>query len=230
MDVEFGEIYCYLVDSPGQFTRKTLKAYGSLEAYNFFLSGWVHTVYYSNLDCNDKCFLKAKVNRSQALSEKPHEALVCKKERWYHLECLLHVYGRVGEVCSHVAAILFKVEASVRLGYNKVACTSTPCMRNQTFTKKIEAVPLYQIIFKKPKKIDFHLSADPAPLDYDLVFESPDSFLQKLKQTNPTAVIFTVTDPIPNPPIPNPTLPKLLTSLYRSKFCSLSKTTLFKMP
>lgn len=98
MDVEFGEIYCYLVDSPGQFTWETLKAYRSLEAYNFFHSGWVYTVYYSNLDCNDKCFLKAKVNRSQALSEKPHEAWVCKKERWYHLECLLHVYGRVSNI------------------------------------------------------------------------------------------------------------------------------------
>lgn len=71
---------------------------------------------------------------------------------------------------------------------------------------------------------DFHLSANPAPLDHDLVIDSPDSFLQKLKQTNPTTVIFTVTDPIPNPPIPNPALPKLLTSLYRSEFCSLSKT------
>lgn len=91
---------------------------------------------------------------------------------------------------------------------------------------QVEAVPLSQIIFKKPKKTDFHLSADPAPLDYNLVIESPDSFLQKLKQTNPTAVIFTVTDPIPNPPIPNPALPKLLTSLYRSEFCSLSKTDL----
>lgn len=44
---------------------------------------------------------------------------------------------RLGEVCSHVAAILFKIEASVRLGYNKVACTSMPCLWNQNFTKKV---------------------------------------------------------------------------------------------
>lgn len=75
-DVQFGEIYCYLVDTPGQFTRETLKAYRSLEAYNFFHNGWVHTVLSSTLG-SDKCFLKAKVNRSQALSEKPHEAWVC---------------------------------------------------------------------------------------------------------------------------------------------------------
>lgn len=39
-------------------------------------------------------------------------------------------------------------------------------------------------------------------------------------------MIFTVNDSIPNPPIPYPALPKLLTSLYRSEFCSLSKTEL----
>lgn len=75
-DVQFGEIYCYIVDTPGQFTRETLKAYCTFEAYNFFHSGWVHTVLSSTLG-SDKCFLKAKVNRSQALSDKPHEAWVC---------------------------------------------------------------------------------------------------------------------------------------------------------
>lgn len=75
-DVQFGEIYCYHVDTPGQFTRETSNAYRSLEAYNFFHSGWVQTVLSSTLG-SDKCFLKAKVNRSQALSEKPHEAWVC---------------------------------------------------------------------------------------------------------------------------------------------------------
>ena len=30
--VEFGEIYAYLVDTPGQFTREKMKAYKSLDA------------------------------------------------------------------------------------------------------------------------------------------------------------------------------------------------------
>ena len=44
---------------------------------------------------------------------------------------------RLGEVCSHVAAVLFKVEAIVRLGYTGVACTSRPCEWNQAFSKKV---------------------------------------------------------------------------------------------
>ena len=34
--VEFPSIYAYLVDTPGEFTREKLKAYKSLEAYNYY--------------------------------------------------------------------------------------------------------------------------------------------------------------------------------------------------
>ena len=44
---------------------------------------------------------------------------------------------RLGEVCSHIAAVLFKVEAIVRLGYTTVPCTSRPWKWNQTFSKKV---------------------------------------------------------------------------------------------
>jgi hypothetical protein len=32
-DLQFGDIYCYLIDTPGMFTKESLKAYKSLEAY-----------------------------------------------------------------------------------------------------------------------------------------------------------------------------------------------------
>ena len=31
-------------------------------------------------------------------------------------------------MCSHVAVLLFKIEAACRLGYNKLPCTSQPCV------------------------------------------------------------------------------------------------------
>ena len=35
--VEFGEIYTYLVDTPGQFTREKMRAYKSLDAFNYYI-------------------------------------------------------------------------------------------------------------------------------------------------------------------------------------------------
>ena len=34
--LEFPNIYCYLIDTPGEFTREKLKAFKSLEAYNYY--------------------------------------------------------------------------------------------------------------------------------------------------------------------------------------------------
>jgi hypothetical protein len=73
--VEFGQIYTYLIESPGIFTRERMKAYKSLEAFNYYISGWVQCVFFHDLK-NGKCILKAKVRPSQRLSEKPHEAWV----------------------------------------------------------------------------------------------------------------------------------------------------------
>ena len=44
---------------------------------------------------------------------------------------------RCGEECSHVAAILFKVEACTWLEISKLTCTSLPCTWNQVFSETV---------------------------------------------------------------------------------------------
>ena len=48
---------------------------------------------------------------------------------------LLIFIHSLGEGCSHVAAVLFKVDAAVRNGYTSV--TSNSCQLNQVFSKKV---------------------------------------------------------------------------------------------
>ena len=37
LPVEFGDIYLYLIETPGQFTREKIKAYKSLDAFNYYI-------------------------------------------------------------------------------------------------------------------------------------------------------------------------------------------------
>ena len=95
--VEFGQIYTYLIDTPGQFTKEKLKAYKSLDAFNYYIryvgmiittknklnmnynydviiSGWVQAVYI--YEHGLICLMKSKVKASQRLNDKPHEAWI----------------------------------------------------------------------------------------------------------------------------------------------------------
>ena len=45
-DVGWPDIYNYLVNTPGEFTKESLKGYKSLKAYNFFHSEHVQDVFF----------------------------------------------------------------------------------------------------------------------------------------------------------------------------------------
>ena len=51
------------------------------------------------------------------------------------LGLLIFIFIHSLEGCSHVGAVLFKVEAAVRNGYTSV--TSNACQWNQVFSKKV---------------------------------------------------------------------------------------------
>lgn len=73
-NLQFGDIYTYLIDTKGQYTKESLKAYKSLEGYNYFYNGYVRTVFYFRR-VRFAC-LKAVVNPSQKTLGTGHEAWV----------------------------------------------------------------------------------------------------------------------------------------------------------
>lgn len=73
-EVEHGDIHNYLIETKGIYTQEKLKAYKSLDAFNYYINGYVRTVYH--LSRGGHSVLKAKVNPSQKTADKTHEAWV----------------------------------------------------------------------------------------------------------------------------------------------------------
>ena len=74
---------------------------------------------------------------------------------------------RLGSACSHVAAVLFKLQACAQLGINKKGYRSKLCQRNVS-KRKADPVPLQQMSIKRPGKGDTPDVLDP--------FEDPEPF------------------------------------------------------
>ena len=79
-ELEFPEVYDYLIDKLGVYTNETMKSKKSLEAHNQFVSGWVGVVKVMQTEEN-VYLLTAKVLHLQALSDDPLQPWVAV----YHL-------------------------------------------------------------------------------------------------------------------------------------------------
>jgi hypothetical protein len=66
-DVSYPDIVNYLVYTQSAYTLAELKAYKSLQAYNYFVSGFVQDIGYSRIE--EKNVFLGKVKHSQRMSE-----------------------------------------------------------------------------------------------------------------------------------------------------------------
>ena len=81
--IEFSDVYNYLINSTGHYTKDSLKVYKFLEVYNYFVSVHVQTVYFHKSSEQSKyAILMAKVNPSQKSAANAHKAWVitCKED------------------------------------------------------------------------------------------------------------------------------------------------------
>ncbi|XP_076103709.1 uncharacterized protein LOC143072585 [Mytilus galloprovincialis] len=144
----YGDIYNYLIRSKA-VDGETMKNFKSLQSYNYFQSGNVDKILHFNATDN-KIFMKASVRSSQTVSRLNDAYVMCTGEGAVEQAWCTCMAG-LGLSCSHVGALLWKIEYAVRNSMTGVSCTDETAKWNRGTTRNIEPKPLVSIQLKKPK-------------------------------------------------------------------------------
>ena len=125
----YPDIFNYLTFHPSELGSSDLNDYKNSKAYSYFNRGWLGNITYHNIDESCLyCFLKTDCRPSERLNNPPHKLWMCVKKKEArivsaHCSCMAGMSG----TCNHVAAMLFRMEAAVRLGLTNQSCTSKSC-------------------------------------------------------------------------------------------------------
>ena len=124
-DISWPDIYKYLILTPG-VTHDQLKAYKSLEGYNFYVNGKVSNLVITEVPDTKNYLFTAVVKHSQALSIPPLKFGFAVKDTGEvvcgHCSCM----AGVGEACAHVGSVFFVAEANTKTK-QQMSSTSLPC-------------------------------------------------------------------------------------------------------
>ena len=90
--IEYPDIYNFLIEFPSLYTGESLKAYKSLDAYNYYINGWIEkATVFKVLNCPSTYLAIGSVKHSQSLSATPAKPWVGVKA-----VCPLYMYVWLG--------------------------------------------------------------------------------------------------------------------------------------
>ena len=139
-DLQYPDIYNYLINFPSQYTGETLKAYKGLEGYKIVQSGFVMPLYLWPLVAQNSVIVTARVNHSQKLNDAQLKPWVMIRSEGCvsgaHCNCM----AGFGECCSHVAAVLFKLWLHNHQRDFKISVTSKECLWSKPSEKTLKRV------------------------------------------------------------------------------------------
>ena len=148
-DISWADIYNYLILMPG-VTHEQLKAYKSLEGYNFYVNGKVSNVVVTEVPGTKNYLFTAVVKHSQVLSIPPLKVWIAVKDMGEaicgHCSCM----AGVGEACAHVGSVLFVAEANTKTK-QQMSSTSLPCAWLPCNYQFVLAIKISSIDFKTPR-------------------------------------------------------------------------------
>ncbi|KAH9366634.1 hypothetical protein HPB48_018162 [Haemaphysalis longicornis] len=110
----YPDIYNYLVLSTNYATQDEMRMVKSLEAHNFFTSGWVRGLAAKQLP-SKRVVVLSQVNHSQRLRDPQLKVWVLAEANGTIVAAHCTCMAGLGEACSHIGATLFAVETAVRI-------------------------------------------------------------------------------------------------------------------
>ena len=118
--LESTDLLSYLVLETSYYTKHWFKAFKSLEAFNQMVSGFVTSV--QGLMISGKYVVVAKVRHSQRMNDPLVDIwLIAEKDGTILSAHCLGCKAGLAKTCSHVASVLFYIEAWTRI-HGKLAC------------------------------------------------------------------------------------------------------------
>ncbi|XP_051158523.1 uncharacterized protein LOC127279907 [Leptopilina boulardi] len=117
--IEVVDLYRYLLSTRSCYTEDEVKAFKSLEAFKFLVAGFVQKILFIKI--NDKYVVRGEVKHSQRMNASNLQVWIkifsSGTISTAHCTCM----AGLGEVCSHVAAILFALELGLLT--DETSCT-----------------------------------------------------------------------------------------------------------
>ena len=165
-DVTYPDIVNYLVYQQSAYTLAELKAFKSLESYNYFTSGWVLEMGHSKI--NDRSVFLGRVKHSQRMNDVSLRPWVIVERDGSinsgHCTCM----AGIGEVCSHVGALLWAVDTTCKIRNSKTpteekAYWMLPFAVNKVQYKTVSDINFTSAKTKKKKLDQAIIDGSPAP-------------------------------------------------------------------
>ncbi|XP_051801043.1 uncharacterized protein LOC127533052 isoform X2 [Acanthochromis polyacanthus] len=148
--VQFPDISNYLVLQTSFCTAKQMKAWKSMDSYNFFVCGWIKEVGVNILK-DKSCIIKSRVKHLQCLSKTPTHTWLLIKEDGKIITVNCDCMAGLAESCPHVGAVLYALETGVRMRQS-VACTDEKSKwLMPTHLDKIPVAPVSDIDFSSAR-------------------------------------------------------------------------------
>ena len=149
----YPDVYNYLVLTISLYTGEEMRAYKSLDGFNFLVNGWLNNIAVvarGSVRQRNYLFLSAIKHSPESLSLVLLKIWVATKENGEvlcgHCTCM----AGLGEACSHVAAVLFAAKTNT-LTKRQFSLTSLPCSWLPPTFRSVKFDEICNIDFETPQ-------------------------------------------------------------------------------